>query len=786
MDRDGNPGLPFARASAVAGSGGQETSPPGAPEQMTLNATPASRTDILLSWVRPADYGSDITGYTLQVANGRNGPWLNVNPQPGPDYLAWDYGGLDANTRRYFRIRAANEFGSGLWSNVAEATTLAAGVPGQPQYVGAGPFGDNAVSVYWQQPAVDNGSAVTQYEVQWSADGSTGWSRVGSTADTSLNHTGLTAGQEYWYQVRARNSAGWGAWAQTYIPAVPTGVELPEAPYPRPERNGSTAMDIFWDPPWEDGGGDITGYQIEWSATGVEGTFRSLASPGASARLYTHTGLTADTQYHYRMRARNSSGYGEWSETVWDSTERNVVPDAPTLTATANGSSEINLSWTRPDGNGAPITEYDLEYYDDEYQGWFWLIRGGLSWETTHYTDRELDPGTERQYRIRAYNDNGAGQWSAVRTARTDSSELAAPLGLSAAAAEEPHSERRIVLTWDASEGASSYRIERSRYEDGPWERLSNGQRSTTYTDSRDLYAGMTRYYRVAATGSGGTGVWSEVIPGTTAVGEDGTAEPPDAPTLLRFTSVGQDSVGLAWDRPDNDGGAPITGYEYRESYGQESFTTTGTTGTVSGLRDEFTFYSFEVRAVNAVGEGEWSESIYTSLWPERSEQVRVSTTNITVNEGGTATFTVSLNQQPPLPVGLNLNLRGSEADDLLGEAYQYLDKVLIPSGWSHPDGEDWSDRAHNWSRGVPVSITIPDDDVVNGDRVVAIDVSLGLLSAGLLGIFSDEWNARWSIDPERPCPGDPDSTCPTEWDEAFWREFTGPSVKITVRDNDD
>ena len=799
VDRQGNRGLPFARANAVAGRGSRETSPPGAPEQMTLAATPTSRTEILLTWVKPADYGSPVTGYTLQAANGRGGPWTNVDPQPGPDNIGYDYGGLEPKTRKYFRIRAANEFGDSLWSEVAEATTLAEGVPDEPQYVGAEPFGHNAISVYWQ-PGNDQGSPITQYEVQWSADGATGWSRVGSAgADgTSLNHTGLTAGQTYYYQVRARNSAGWGPWSQPAVEGVPAGVQPPEAPYPRPERNGSTAMDIMWDEPYEheeddgDTRWDITGYQIEWSATGVEGTFRSLASPAATARLYTHTGLTPGAQYHYRMRARNSVGWGEWSETVWENTEKAVVPDAPNLTATANGAREINLSWTRPAGNGAPITYYELEYYSDEYQGWYWLTDDRLRPDTTHYTDRGednsgLEPGTERQYRVRAYNENGAGQWSAVRTARTDASTLGAPTGLSAAAGGE----NAITLTWTALEGASSYRIERSRYQDGPWERLSNGHGATPYTDSRDLYPGMTRWYRVAANGSGGTGAWSDVASGTTAVGADGPATAPPAPTLLRFTSVGQGQVSLAWDRPASDGGAPITGYEYQEYFGGETFTTTGTTGTIRGL-EQGSYRSFRVRAVNAVGEGEWSEDIYASLWPNRSEQVRVSTTNVTVTEGGTFTFTVSLNRQPPLPVGLGLYPRGEDSDDLLNGAYAYLDKVLIPNGWRHPDGDDWNNpygepgqqRAHSWSGGVPVTITIPEDDDT-GDEVLVIDLGVGPLSSLELDIYDDEWNAKWGVNPDRPCPGGSEEKCPTEWDEAVWRFFTGPSVKVTVRDND-
>ena len=87
--------------------------------------------------------------------------------------------------------------------------------------------------------------------------------------------------------------------------------------------------------------------------------------------------------------------------------------------------------------------------------------------------------------------------------------------------------------------------------------------------------------------------------------------------------------------------------------------------------------------------------------------------------------------------------------------------------------------------RFVPVSITVPDDDMDNPDRVMVIDVSVSPVSDLELGIWGDEWNSKWGIDPERPCPGDPESTCPTEWDLAVWRDFTGPSVKITVRDND-
>ena len=801
IDENGNRGQPFAAGRAVAGGAVAQASPPGAPEQMTLSATPASRTAIRLSWVRPEDYGSAITGYTLQVADRSSGPWANVTPLPGVNYVGYDYGGLSASTRKYFRIRATNEFGSGLWSKVASATTVAAGTPDAPRDVSAWPFGENAVQVNWNSPENEGGAAVTQYEVQWSPNGSTGWSRVGSATDTTLRHTGLKAGQTYYYRVRARNSAGWGPWSDPAVEAVAEGVELPGAPSPRPERNGSTALDIMWEPPWdEDEGGEdetITGYQLQWSPTGQDDDFRGLASPSATDRSYTHTGLKPDTTYWYRMRARNSVGWGKWSEKVWESTESAGVPSAPTLTALVRGSTEVSLSWTKPDGNGARIDNYELEYTEDlAEQGWFWVADNRLPANATHQTHSGLSPGTRLEYRIRANNENGPGQWSTVVAARTDNIRFDAPAGLTATAHDE---NQQIRLSWNAVVApepvgneyvppVTGYRVESSRFEDGPWQQRSINQRGTAFTDSANLYPGMRRYYRVAASNGQRAGEWSEVVSATT-VAPDGAARAPDPPQNLRFTSVGQNQVSFAWDRPASDGGAPITGYEYQETVEEDNVTVpaTVTRGTIRGLEQGW-HYSFRVRAVNAVGEGDWSDDIYTQVWPERNEQVRVSATNITVTEGGTARFTVSLNRQPPLPVSLGLYPRGSEADDLLSGVYEYSNRVLIPNGWSHLNEnyrEQWRERSHGWSSGIPVSVTIPDDDVDNPDRVMVIDLSVGLISRYELDMGLDDWNLSWGIDPDRPCQEDTDETCPTEWDQAVYRDFTGPSVKITVRDND-
>ena len=76
----------------------------------------------------------------------------------------------------------------------------------------------------------------------------------------------------------------------------------------------------------------------------------------------------------------------------------------------------------------------------------------------------------------------------------------------------------------------------------------------------------------------------------------------PDAPRNLQVDG-GDEQVTLSWDAPEDDGGSPITDYEYRID-GEGEWISTGssdTTHTVTGLTNG-TAHVFEVRAVNAAG----------------------------------------------------------------------------------------------------------------------------------------------------------------------------------------
>ena len=131
------------------------------------------------------------------------------------------------------------------------------------------------------------------------------------------------------------------------------------------------------------------------------------------------------------LKVTASDGYGG---SVSDMFAINAirVPYAPTsLTATASGTTTINLSWTAPPNNGGSvITGYKIEVSSNGGTSWTDRVANTNSISTT-YAHTGLAPGTTRHYRVSAINSVGTGAASNVDNATTDDATttcLAPPL----------------------------------------------------------------------------------------------------------------------------------------------------------------------------------------------------------------------------------------------------------------------------------------------------------------------------------------------------------------------
>ena len=606
-----------------------------------LAATASGNTRINLSWTAPAsDGGSPITGYRIEVSSDGGTSWSDHVASTNVPATTYSHTGLAAGTTRHYRVSAINTNGAGAPSSVDDATTGTT-VPGAPTGLTATASGTTRIDLSWTAPGSDGGSAITGYKIEESPNGNSNWTTLeADTNATTYAHTGLAGGTTRHYRVSAINSNGAGA--PSNVDGATTGTTVPDAPTSlAATASGTTRINLSWTAPGSDGGSPITGYRIEESPDGNSSWTTLEADTTSTRTTYPHTGLSGGTTRHYRVSAINSNGAGAPSN-VDGATTGTTVPGAPTvLTATASGTTRINLSWTAPGSDGgSPVTGYKIESSPNGNSSWTTLVAttGGAS--TTH-SDTGLPGGTTRHYRVSAINSNGAGAPSNVAGTTTGTTVPDAPTSLAATASGTA----RINLSWTAPARDGGTPITGYRIEESPDGRSSWTDLVTDTTDTRTTYShtglsgGTTRHYRVSAINSNGAGAPSSVDSATT-----GTSVP-GAPTDLSARASGTTQVDLSWTAPASDGGSPVTGYRIEESPdGNSSWTTlvatTGSPATTysrTGLPSGATRH-YRVSAVNTNGAGAPSNTASTTT----GTTVPGAPTRLTAAASGTARIDLS------------------------------------------------------------------------------------------------------------------------------------------------
>ena len=298
-------------------------------------------------------------------------------------------------------------------------TPVPTATPSVPQGLSARADGETEIGLSWRRPSSDGGSRVTGYRIEVSEDGS-GWSVLeADTSRTSHTHRGLTGGSTRYYRVSAITSAGEGQASNT-ANATTDSVDVPGAPRSLSARaDGETEIGLSWNRPSSDGGSRVTGYRIDVSEDG-SGWSVLETDTGFTRTSYTHRGLTAGSTRYYRVSAINSAGTGPPSNTANATTDSVDVPGAPrSLSARADGETEIGLSWSRPSSDGGSrITGYRIEVSEDG-SGWS-VLETDTGFTRTSYTHRGLTGGSTRYYRVSAINSAGEGQASNTANATTE------------------------------------------------------------------------------------------------------------------------------------------------------------------------------------------------------------------------------------------------------------------------------------------------------------------------------------------------------------------------------
>ncbi|MHA2403972.1 MAG: fibronectin type III domain-containing protein, partial [Candidatus Kariarchaeaceae archaeon] len=550
---------------------------PGIPQ--SLIATPGDN-QVQLNWTAPgSDGGSSITDYNIY----RNGSYLDTVDAGITSYL--DTAASNGNDYAY-QITAVNAEGEGSPSSQQIASPT--GPPSEPRNL-TGNLGTNNVTLEWQVPTNDGGSALTNYTVYRSLDPGGPYTEiiVLSVSVTNYTDTGLSNGQTYYYVITANNTQGESIYSNELRVTV---ADVPSEPQNLQASYGDQQITLTWEVPSYTGGSGLTNYSIYWSSDSG-GPYLWLANVTAPGTSYIHTGLTNGDTYYYVVSVSNADGEGPNSNEA--SEIPRTVPDAPTNLIANYGDQQVDLSWDAPANDGGTALTGFIIYRNGSLHD----IVGPAE---TSYTDTGLTNGWNYVYTVRANNSEGMSTDSNTANA-TPRTVPEAPQNLSGTPAKD-----QVSLTWDipSSDGGvpiSNYSIFRSQTSGSYGAPIATvGAGETSYVDST-VSSGETYYYVVRANNS----------EGESAVSNEITIIPGQAPAPPENVDAvhGNQQVTLTWDAPSDNGGiaifqyriyrAPNIGGPYIEIDMVPDTTTSYTdTGLTNGIS-----YFYKITAENTKGE---------------------------------------------------------------------------------------------------------------------------------------------------------------------------------------
>ena len=159
------------------------------------------------------------------------------------------------------------------------------------------------------------------------------------------------------------------------------------------------------------------------------------------------------------------------------------------------------------------------------------------------------------------------------------------------------------MLTWDAVDGATSYRVYRATSQNGPY-RLLGSVTTTTYvnTGAKD---GVTYYYMVTAVNDSGESAFSNTVSGQNKA----VTSKPAAPVVKIGNSATSGKPMLTWNAVS--GATSYKVYRATSQNGTYSLlgSVTTTTYVNTGAKDGVTYY-YKVKAVNSAGESAYSNTV--------------------------------------------------------------------------------------------------------------------------------------------------------------------------------
>jgi hypothetical protein len=591
----------------------------------SLTATPAGPVQINLSWTAATETGGTITNYLIERCSGACSSFAQVGTSATTTFN--DTSNLLGSTAYSYRVRVTDGTNFSGYSNTNSATTAAPTFTA-PSSLTATAASNAQINLSWTA-ATETGGTLSQYLIERCAGANCGstpsnFAQVGTSATTAFNDTGLTASTSYSYRIRATDAASnFSAYSNTATAATPASTPTAPASLTATPA-GPVQINLSWTASTETGG-TISNYLIErCSGINCGNTPSNFAQVGSSTTTgYNDTSnLLGSTSYSYRVRAMDAANNtGPYSNTASATTAAPTFVAPSSLTATAAGPVQINLSWTAATETGGTLTQYLVERCTGATCSNF--VQVGTS-TTTTFNNTGLLGSTTYSYRVRATDGTNFSAYSNTNSATTAAPTFTAPSSLTATAA----SNTQINLSWTAATetgGTLSQYLVESCQGASCTTFAQVGTSTTTTFNNTGLLASTSYSYRVRATDAASNfSLYSNTASATTL----STPPPPPTISFIQVNAANpqtpQTTVTVAYTLAQRVGDLNVVVVGWNDS-----------TATVSSVKDTLgNVYALAVGPT--VQSGTASQSMY---YAKNIAAAAANANTVTVKFNGSAIF---------------------------------------------------------------------------------------------------------------------------------------------------
>ncbi len=287
-----------------------------------LNASPVSPTSIILSWTEPdmAENIPEITGYKIEYKIGSEN-YITVTENTASKTTSFIHQGLDSSETYSYRVYSINSAGT---STTSSSDSIKPMHTKTPTALTATAIAPSQIKLSWLPPSETFKQPITGYKIKEELIAGV-YDDLGSTnsGTTTFIVTNLSTDKTYTFAVSANIGHGFTEESPTASatprkdsvniiddPITSTAVQMAKSSPPiklTASVVSSTQINLSWSPPVKDGNTPITGYKIEMKKD--DNSYITLvADTKSTTTAYSHTNLSTNTKYTYRVSAINAVG----------------------------------------------------------------------------------------------------------------------------------------------------------------------------------------------------------------------------------------------------------------------------------------------------------------------------------------------------------------------------------------------------------------------------------------------------------------------------------------------